>query len=205
MNRIDEQARVNNFFQNTIFYDTQSVNDAIQDGVDEICAFTGCVYKSATLVFDQYRTYYDMLSRFPDYIGVIALFNKTINRWMFPQSMKKFNQVRIDWDTAYGTPYYFCPINHRYVAIYKKPGSANYGSFVIFYRAAAPILNNTTPIPIPDDHITALDSYAIVDLWEQQQEWGKAEEWMQTYEADLEKLRILMRNQRNRDRYMSLR
>lgn len=204
MTRLDEQARLNNFFQNSVFNDTQSINDSIQDGVDEIAAFTGCIYKSAVLTFTPLLTYYNMLALLPDYIGIVAMFNKVINRWMWPQSMKKFNQVRIDWDVSYGTPYYFCPVNHRFVAIYKKP-SSTYGSMVVFYRAAAPILGDSTVIPIPDEHAALLDDYCIVDTWEQQQEWEKAEGWSQVYVQDLEKLRVLMRNQRNRDRYASLR
>ncbi len=203
--RVDLTARLQLFFNNTVYYDTQSVNDSIQDGTDEVCAFSGAIYKSASIPFTQYTTYYDLLTLFPDYIGVVAVWNNTIRRWMFPQSLKKFNQVRIDWDNAYGTPYYFSPINHRYMAIYMKPAVANYGNMFVFYRAAAPTLVDATVLPIPDDHLIALESYSIVDLWEQAQEWGKAGEWFKTYTAQLEKLRILMRNQRNRDRYMSLR
>lgn len=202
--RLDVQDKLQIHFNNTIYYDTQSMNDSIQDGLDEVCAFTGCIYKSATLPFTQFTTYYDMLSLLPDYIGIVAMFNLTIRRWMWPDSLKKFNQDRIDWDVCYGTPYYFCPINHRYVAIYKKPAISTYGNFVIYYRAAAPTLNDATPIPIPGEHITALETYSIADLWEQAQEFTKATEGLKIYMKNLEDLRVLMRNQRNRDRYAGL-
>jgi hypothetical protein len=203
--RLDMQTKLQLNFNNTVFYDTQSINDSLQDGLDEVCAFTGCIYKSANLTFTQYTSYYDLLTLLPDYIGVVAVWNNTIRRWMWPQSLKKFNQVRIDWDTAYGTPYYFCPINFRYMAIYMKPSVPNYGQMFVFYRASAPTLVDTTPIPIPDEHITALEAYSITDLWEQAQEWGKASEYFKSYLGNLEALRKLMRSQRNRDRYMSLR
>lgn len=204
--RLDQQVRIQNHFNNTIYYDTQSMNDSIQDGLDEICAFSGCVFKSAVIPFTQYTTYYDLLTLLPDYIGVVAMWNNAIRRFMFPQSLKKFNQARIDWDNAYGTPYYFCPINHRYVAIYYKPSVATYGNMVLFYIAQAPSpLVDATPIPIPDDHMTVLDSFNITDLWEQAQEWGKAEEALKGYIDGLEKFRVLVKNKRNSDRYMSLR
>ena len=204
MNRDQVRTNLQHHFNNTVYYDDQSLNDSIQDGLDEICAFTGCVYKSATIPFSQYTTYYDMLTLLPDYIGLVAMFNQTIRRWMIPSSLKKFWQDRIDWDTAYGTPYYFSPVSHRYVAIYKKPSIHTYGNMIVFYRAAAPTLSDTTPIPIPDEHITALETYCITDLWEQAQEFAKASIGLQAYQDNLENLRVLMRSQRNRDRYQSL-
>ncbi len=202
--RQDLQARLQNQFSNTIYYDQQAVMDSLQDGVDEICAFTGCIYKSAAIPFTQYTTYYDMLSLLPDYIGIVAMWNDTIHRWMFPTSLRKLNQTRLDWDSQFGTPYYFCPINHRYVAIWLKPGAPSYGRMLVFYRAAAPTLTDQTPIPIPDEYQTALELYSIADLWEQAQEWGKASEGLQDYIKNLEALRVLMRNKRFVDRIPGL-
>ena len=205
MTRLDLQSRLQNHFQNSVYYTSIDFNDSIQDGFNQISAFSGCLYGSGTLIFTQYKTYYDLLALFPNYVGIVAMFNAAIRRWMFPTSLKKLNQVRIDWDSTYGTPYYFVPINHRYVAIYMKPGTAGYGSAYIFYRASAPVLTDGTAIEIPDEHITVLEDYCKMDLWEQAQEFGKAEEATQTYLSNLERLRVLVRNQRNRDRYMSLR
>lgn len=205
MFRTELETRLQNYFNNTAFYDTQSINDAIQDGLDEVCAFTGCIYKSAQLPFTQFTTYYDLLTLLPDYIGVVAIFNKVTNRWLTPSSLKKFNLDRPDWDTAYGTPWFFSPISHRYIAIYKKPAVSDYGNMFVYYRAAAPTLSDTTPIPIPDEHIAALESYCETDLWEQAQEWGKAGIEIKEYIQDLNALRVLMRNKRNPDRYVSLR
>ncbi len=202
--RLDVAAKLASQFSNSIYYQEQDVNDSLQDGVSEVCAFSGCIYKTAALPFTAHTTYYDMLTLLPDYIGVVALWNDTIRRWMFPTSIKKLNQQRIDWDVAYGTPYYFVPINHRYVAIWLKPSVPNYGRMFVFYRAAAPTLTDQEPIPIPDEHITALELYSITDLWEQAQEWGKAAESMKDYLDNLNNLRVLMRNKRNSDRTMGL-
>jgi hypothetical protein len=204
--RLDIQTRIQSYFNNSIYYTVTDMNNSIQDGLDEIAAFSGCVWASASIPFTQYTTYYDMLTLLPNYIGIYAMYNATINRWMWPQSLKKFNQARIDWDNAYGTPYYFSPVNHRYVAIYYKPSVGNYGNMNVFYRASAPSpLADGTIIPIPDENMLALESYSKMDLWEQAQEFTKAESEMKVYVEYLEKLRVLMRSQRNRDRMMSLR
>jgi hypothetical protein len=203
--RLDMQVRLQNYLNNSVYYTTGDMNNSLQDGLDEICAFSGAIYNSAVIPFTQYTTYYDLLTLLPDYIGIVAMYNATINRWMWPRSLKKFNQVRIDWDNAYGTPYYFAPISHRYVAIYMKPAVGNYGNMIVFYRAQGPALADSTAIPIPDEHLLVLESYSKMDLWEQAQEFSKAETEFKNYTTVLDKLRILMRNQRNRDRMMSLR
>lgn len=205
MTRVDLQGRLQNHFNNSTYYDPVSFNDSIQDGLDEVVARTGVVLASATLPFTQNTTYYDLITLLGNYIGVYAIFNNVIKRWLIPTSVKHLDQVRIDWETAYGTPYYFVPINHRYIAIYKKPSNIGYGNMFIYYIASAPLLTDTTSIPIPDDHILALESYCIRDLWAQQQEFTKASEYTDTYGKNLEALRVLIKNRRNSDRQVSLR
>jgi hypothetical protein len=204
MTRLDLQTRLQNHFNNPTYYTVEDMNNSIQDGLDEICAFSGCILKSTTLTFTQFTSYYDMLTLIPDYIGVYAIFNSTIRRFLYPQSLKKFNDVRIDWDNAYGTPYYFSPINHRYVAIYMKPSVPDYGSMVVFYLAQGPQLSDSTVIPIPDEHLLVLESYSKADLWEQSQEFSKGAQEFQNYTGTLEKLRELVQNQRNSDRKKGL-
>ena len=204
--RIDLANRVKNFLPNTTYYQNFDFNDSIQDGLDEICAFSGCVYASATLSYLPNKTYYDMLGLLPNYIGVIAIFSNPIKRWLFPTSLRKLAEVRWDWETAIGTPYWFVPVSHRYVAIWMKPGSPNYGTFNIFYKASGPSpLTDTTAIPIPDDHIQALDSYVVTDLWEQNQEFNKATSFFQqSYQKDLDNLRTYIQSKTNIGRQQRL-
>lgn len=204
MNRIDLTQKLQRFFNNPRYYQSVDFNDSIQDGVDEVVAFSGCVYKSAVVPFQKNLTYYNMISILPDYLGVVAIFNQTIKRWLFPSSVRKFNQDRIDWECANGTPYYFDVINHRYVVIYRKPSVDNYGNMIVYYRATAPLLDDNTQIPIPDDHITALEQYNITDLWEQNQEFSKAAENLEMYKTNLEELRVYIRNKRMYDRIPNL-
>jgi hypothetical protein len=203
--RLDLQNRLGMFFQNNTYYQTIDFNDSLQDGIDEIAAFTGCIYNSATLPFTANTTYYDLLTLLPDYIGVVAIFSTGINRFLIPTSLTKLDQDRIDWEVAAGTPYYFVPISHRYIAIYKKPITAGYGNFFIYYRAAAPQLTDTTLIPIPEDHMYALETYSECDLLEQNQEWNKATAMFQNYQKELVQLKLYMRSKLNPDRVSSLR
>ena len=196
--RLDLESRLANFFPNNQYYQQFDFQDSIQDGSDELCAFTGCVMDSATIPFTAGVTYYDMLTLIPNYIGVIAIFNSVYKRWMFPTSLRKLAQVRWDWETAFGPPYWFAPVSHRYIAIFMKPGQPGYGNMQVFYRASGPNpLQDTTPIPIPDDHIQSIEEYCITDLLEQEQEWTKASKYFQSYQENCEKLKIYIQSRRN--------
>lgn len=203
--RVDLQTRLGNYLSNPTYYQTIDFNDSIQDGFDEIAAFTGCIYNTAVIPFGINQTYYDMLNLCPDYIGVVAIYNSVINRWLIPTSLTKLNQARWDWEVAGGTPYWFVPINHRWIAIYMKPLTIAYGNMYVFYRAAAPQLQDSNIISIPDDHIQALEGYVLTDLWEQNQEFSKASGYLQnSYIPDIEKLRVYIQSKRNPDRMQRL-
>lgn len=198
--RVDLRGRLDSFFQNPNYYLNVDFNDAIQDGYDEVAAFTGCIVKSVTIPFANNRTYYDMLSLIPDYIGIYSAFNSVTKRWMLPTSLRKldraFNGVLTSWEVTTGSPEFFVPISYRYVAIYRKPVIDNYGNMVVFYRASAPVISDSTCILIPGDHMQCLEEYTITDLLEQNQEFTKAGDRLQEYVRTLDLLRVYAQNQR---------
>jgi hypothetical protein len=195
--RADQVTRLRNYFENNIYFSTSDFTDSIQDGYDEIAAFTGVIMKGAVMPFVKDLTYYDMITIFPDFIGTFAIFNSVTKRWMSPTSMKKLDRHRIDWETAYGTPEFFSVCSHRYLALYRKPSADNYGNAYVFYIAAAPTLaTDADLIQIPDDFTGVLDGYSITDLQEQQQEWNKAGGYLTEYIRDLEDLRNWAKSQR---------
>ena len=135
-----------------------------------------------------------------DYIGVVAVFNSTIKRWMTPAGLYRFDKDRIDWESAAGVPYFYSVVNHRYMAIYKKPIVNGYGNMYVFYRAASPTLGPLDTFAIPDDFIEAERAYVLSDLWAQNQEWVKAGNKMEEYKAVLGQLKTWIHSQRIPDR-----
>lgn len=192
------------FFENNVYYSEDDFNNSIQDGYDEIVAFSGCVLRAISIPFTANLSYYDMLTLIPDYLGVVAIFNSTTRKWMLPTNVRKLDNDRVDWETALGTPYYFAPVSHRFVTIYKKPGTVNYGNMYVFYRGAADTLSADACVLIPEDYTKTLEDYSIADLLEQNQEWGKAGVHLEAYQETLEQLRVMARNKRIPDRLSSL-
>lgn len=203
--RYDLEHRLRLHFENDTYYSTDDILNSIQDGYDEVTAFSGCILKSATFPILNNLSYYDMIALFPDFLSVYVMFNSVTKRWMIPASVRKLDQVRPDWETAAGTPEYFVPINHRYMCLFRKPVVDSYGSMYLFYKAIAPALSSQTDtILIPDDFVSALSDYCITDLWEQQQEFTKGGMHLEAYVRNLKQLQNWVHNQRVPDRLSSL-
>lgn len=204
MNQSDISARIQNYFNNPTYYTSDDINASIQDGYDEVGAFSGLFLKSAIVPFQANLSYYDMLSLLPDYLGVMAIFNSAIKRWMTPSNILRFDRDRIDWETALGVPYFFSVVNHRYMAIYKKPAVVGYGSMYVFYHASSPTLGPSDEVAIPFDYFNTLEDYILTDLWAQNQEWVKAMDHKESYVNNLQELKTYLKSQRNPDRISML-
>lgn len=204
MTRTDQEIRLRNYFENNDYYASLDFMYTIQDGYDEVIAFSGCIVKATVLPFVAGLTYYDLLTLIPDYLGVISIYNTVTNRWMSPTSERKLDKLRPDWETCYGTPELFFPLNHRFVAIYRKPSTV-YGNFYIYYIASAPTLGPTDPIQIPTDYQNALEDYCITDLQEQAQEFTKALTRFTSYQENLAQLQRWAKSSRQPDRLPNLR
>jgi hypothetical protein len=204
MTRTDLETRLRNYFENNDYYASIDFGYTIQDGYDEVIAFSGCIVKAAVLPFQANLTYYDLITLLDDYIGLISIYNTVTNRWMVPTSERKLDALRPDWETCYGTPELFYPVNHRFLAIYRKP-STIYGNFYIYYIASAPTLGPTDPIQIPTDYANTLEDYCITDLQEQAQEFTKALTRFESYQANLQQLQRWAKSMRQPDRLPNLR
>jgi len=198
--RLSVKTKVAAFFNNPTYYTAIDLNDSIQDGSDEIIAFTGCNYGTAVIPFVKDLSYYDFMALIPDFIGVVAIFNSVTKRWMIPESVRKLDNIREDWECSIGTPEYFSLINHRYVVIYRKPGIVSYGNMYVLYKASCPTLADSTTIPIPLEYSALIEEYVQTDLWEQQQEFTKASKCFKDYISDLAKLHNLVHNKIQMDR-----
>jgi hypothetical protein len=123
---------------------------------------------------------------------------------MMPTGERKLDKLRPDWETCYGTPELFYPVNHRFMAIYRKP-SAAYGNFYIYYIASAPTLSAGDSIQIPTDYVNTLEDYCITDLQEQAQEFSKALVRFTSYQENLAQLQRWAKSMRQPDRLPNLR
>jgi len=162
------------------YYNSDDVNNAIQDGYDDVAIVTGCIQKSVNINVAN-TCYYDMLSLISDFFAIVAAYNNTTLRWILFDNLKVFDTVRIDWETWGGIQPMFGSIaNFRYIALVPILAAAS-GTITIYYRATAPTLAfSDTPLIHVDEQVL-LEWYATGDLFDQAQEFVKAEIWWDKY------------------------
>ena len=163
------------------FYKAEDFSDSLQDAYDEVISITGCYPKATTIAATANKTYYNLPALITDFVALRGIYNHRIKRWLIPKSMRWLDAQRDDWEIQSGEPEYFVPVNYKYVAIYPRV-SVTSGNFWVFYYAAADTLtaSGTPNLPsISGDE--AIEAYVTADLFEQAEEWVKAQEYYSEY------------------------
>lgn len=173
-------VRVNLNDLGVTFYSADDVNDALQDGYDDIAVFSGCIQKTANLTLLDNTVYYDIPAAISDFFAVVAAYNNNSNRWLEFQPLKHFDGVRIDWELWTGEPLFGSISNFRYLAFIPHQVDA-VGTITIWYRALAPVLSGSTVPLIHTDEQDLLELYATADLLDQAEEYTKADSYWEQY------------------------
>lgn len=189
------------------FYNSDDINNSLQDGYDEVAAASGCIEKMVAIPFTLNTVYYDLRTLISDFVCLVGIYNRRVKRWMTPCSCRELDQLRSDWELATGEPFAFWPVNYRYMAIYpaiNAVGTVAINYMYIVYKAAADTLADSTepaiPLPIQGD---ILEEYTLMDMYEQAEEWTKASLSNKHYLEKHDELRVLI-EKRDQERLVRL-
>lgn len=185
------------------FFTASQVNDSIQDGYDDVCAYCGQLEKSISVDFQANLTYYNMRSLVPDFMAVVAVYNYNTKRWLIDSNSKELDQVRWDWETWIGQPIWFFPHDFQYMAICPKLSSNN-GNMEVFYRAQATTLIGASVPRIKSNSVKLLEFYATGDLLESVKEYIKADIWLGQYKELRERYKTDVKSLAEADRIATI-
>lgn len=171
------------------FYSVSDINESIQDAYDEIVVYSECIEKRTDINFTSNSSYYKVGEELPsDFYRVIGILNDETNRWLTGSFDRNELIYANDWETTSGTAYNFTILGFDRIGITGRKSNAT-GYFKMFYKAQAPILQNSTHLLINDNFILLPELYATADLLEQNQEFSKASIYWNQYDEMLEKYR----------------
>lgn len=177
---IKTQVRANLADAGVTFFSDQDLSDSLQDGYNEVAIQTGCIIKKASaLPFIPNLNYYDFSKQVSDFIGILAIFNKSSNLWLLDDtSLKDMDKIRENWELWTGTPRWWMSLNLQYICIVPKYVAAG-NTFDLYYSASAPVINDEDTPLIVNDMQDLLEFYATADMLEQSEEFTKATKyWM---------------------------
>lgn len=166
------------------YFGIDEINNSIQDAYDDIAVVSGCIQKVATLPWQANVTYYDLVDEINDFFAIVAAYNNNNNQWMNFQGLLTFDKVRQDWELWEGEPLFGAVLGPRKVTFVPRKSTAS-GNATLYYRATAPTLaGSTAPLVHLDCH-ELLEWYATGDLFDQAQEFTKADGWWSQYFSSL--------------------
>jgi hypothetical protein len=206
--RTELSSKIRQFLNDSgYFYSESDINDSIQDGYDEVAALSGCIEKVTSISFTLNTVYYDMRSLISDYISVVGIWNRRVKRWLTPVSLRQLDGLSEKWEITTSEPFAFCPVNYRYIAVFPAiaaTGSAATNKMYIVYKAAAETLIASSepaiPLSLQED---ILNSYVSMDMFEQAEEWTKAQEHFKSYLEKGDELKSLI-SKRDSERLVRL-
>lgn len=175
-------------------YSVSDIDDSFQDAYDDIISRTQCLIKKTTLNWAADLSYYDFRSLVSDYMAVVAIFNNVNRRWLEDdKNTRNFDQMRIDWEIANGSPTNWTALNFKYTAVFPRYASAA-GTFDLYYWATAPVIVDAATPLIATDMQHLLEEYSTEDLLEQFEEYVSAAPFWELYEENLEIYRERVKN-----------
>lgn len=206
--RVEISSKIRQFLNDAgYFYNDSDINDSLQDGYDEVAALSGCIEKIVPISFTVNTIYYDLSTLIPDYLSVVGIWNRRVKRWMAPASVRQLDQMSDKWETTTGEPYIFSPINYRYIAIFpaiSAVGTVANNKMYVVYKAAAETMAAASEPAIPlaiQEEI--LMSYTNMDMFEQAEEWTKAQKSFAGYLEKHDELKRLI-SKRDSERLIRL-
>jgi len=198
---IKERVKENLYDSGMVNFDSESLDDSIQDGYDEIALLSGCVEKIATLGLVGNLTYYKVTDYVTNYFRPIAIWNNQTNRWLEPLSYKEIGELHGRWETVNGSVIAFTPIGFEYIAIFRKPATTS-GTLLLFYKATADTLAGGTTPTIPSSDVNILEDYATADSLDQILEYEKSIRYFTDYQTKIKEIIRKLNSRNMSDRIM---
>jgi hypothetical protein len=189
MNRDQLKERITNnlYDAGQVNFTSDTLNDSIQDGYDEVALLTQCIEKIATVTFVDQLTYYNLATLISDYYRVIAIWNNNTNRWLEPIAYGELDEFGTRWETHNGEPSHFAMLGWEYLALYRKPSTAT-GTMLVFYKAQADTLAGASTPVIPVGEADVLETYATQDLLDQHLEYQKSQIYWTKYQDQVKEI-----------------
>ncbi len=186
-----------------VFHDLSEINDAIQDGYEDLVLTHGLRPKANAINATANLTFYDLVTLIPDFVALRAIYHHPTKRWLVSQNLKYLQSCRDNWELAVGNPTDFWVANYRRFALFPHPTVTTENALWIFYYAAAPELTNPAQdlnIPV-DSGFRALENYTTSVLLTKAEEWTKAEAYEAQAQEDSEEC-LTFRNSLKRPDYI---
>jgi len=133
-------------------------------------------------------SYYKITDIASDAFYPIAIYDNSSRRWLEDNvNISQLDRMRADWEVWEGSPRYWLPVSHEYIAVVPRRSSVSSDTFDFYYAAFAETVVDTNVPNIISDMQYLIEEYATADLLEAAEELSKAVTYWRNYYNGIEK------------------
>jgi len=188
---IASRVRVTLNDEGVTYYSADDVHASIQDGYDEAVSVIQPFLKTKTITFVDSQVYYNLYTLISDYIRLVGIYNNNTDRWLDFTSLKGLQSKRIDWETTEGNPTEFIVPDFQWIAMWPRLSTA-VGSMDIIYKPKGCTLDGNTELTLTNVDRLLLENYSVADLFEQSEEYSKAQRSLKDYFSELQSAKTVV-------------
>lgn len=206
--RTEVFRRLNESSSSGVPWTAADVDDAINDGYEEISDASEWYERSANVPLLHNQAYYDLRTNLGDdtMLSPGRCLNVQTNRWMIPTQVREMdNHTYRRWETiSTGAPERIFQRGLWWLGTFPK-SSVDSGVIRFFYTAIPPLLEHDWDEPtFPKEFHYGLVEYAIGDLFGQDGETKKALGWYAKYQQKEAGLTAFVQGRERVDRIYAL-
>ena len=199
----DIRSRVRTRFEasSTTRWSNADVNDAINDGIEELAEATGYYERYVSVPLKEARTYYD-LRAFGDEtpLSVTGVWHEAGNRWLEPAAHTDIQFS--EWEDTPGNPIMWFTRGAWWLGIWPRPSSEPDEWIRVYFTGIPPRMaeDGEGVHQLPEEFVPAVEEYTLYELYQREGETQKCLYWWAKYKAREEDLRRHMAHRVSRVR-----
>jgi len=178
--KAEVRTRLNELTAN--YWSDQDIEDALNEGLDEISDATEWFERMTTITFWSGRTYLDARSTLSDtFLAPKRCINNQTGKWMEPSHVRNQDARQRQWEKVSTEPEQFFMRGIWWLGFYPKP-KADSGSMRLYFSSLpAPMSLDDDEPEFPSEYHMGIVDYALYDLMAQDAETKKALIFWQEY------------------------
>lgn len=199
----DIRSRVRTRFEasSTTRWSNSDVNDAINDGLEELAEATGYYERYVSVPLKEARVYYDLRGLTPaTVLSVTGVWHQSGNRWLAPAAHTdiKFSE----WEDTAGDPILWFTRGQWWLGIFPRPSSEPDEWLRVYFTAVpARMTEDGEGVDqLPEEFVPAVEEYALYELYQREGEVQKCLYWWEQYKVRESALEKHMRHRVSRAR-----
>ena len=135
----------------------------INEGLETLAEETGFYERYVTLPVAE-KNYYDLRGFTPETVVTVnSVWSSTRNDWLKPITIEDLSTT---WEQTVGDPQGFFMEGINWLVVYPRPSTSTTGYFRVHFQGVPGRFTHPQAVlgELPDDHVTALEDYALYEM-----------------------------------------